>query len=349
MPPPFLAGLDQPTNAPGREPGVYWRNYLNATAVFEPVQTDLGLVEEAIRHIGDVEYPFLASLLEHVLATRGKRVRPALVLLSASFNDYRLQHLVPLAAAIELLHTATLVHDDLIDNSDTRRGRATLHNMTSKAATVLVGDYLFANAAALCTETESVAVMRVFGQALMTLVDGELKQLFTSGYWRQSREDYYKKIDRKTASLLRTATETGAILSGASQPQIDTLRNYGYNLGMAFQIVDDVLDFVGSEAQLGKPVGSDLRQGTITLPAIRLLESCPDHGAIRRVCEDGDSSEEAIQLAVDAVKASDGIPFALEQARGFARLASSQLDMLPNTDGKRALENLTYYVVERVS
>ena len=132
---------------------------MNATAVFEPVQTDLGLVEDAIRHVGDVEYPFLASLLKHVLASRGKRVRPALVLLSASFNDYRLENLVPLAAAIELLHTATLVHDDLIDDSDTRRGRATLHNLTSKAATVLVGDYLFANAAALCTETESVAAL----------------------------------------------------------------------------------------------------------------------------------------------------------------------------------------------
>jgi geranylgeranyl pyrophosphate synthase len=322
---------------------------LNATAVFEPVQTDLGLVEDAIRHVGDVEYPFLASLLKHVLASRGKRVRPALVLLSASFNDYRLENLVPLAAAIELLHTATLVHDDLIDDSDTRRGRATLHNLTSKAATVLVGDYLFANAAALCTETESVAVMRVFGEALMTIVDGELKQLFTSGYWRQSRDEYYKKIERKTASLLRTATETGAMLSGASGVQIEALREYGFNLGMAFQIVDDVLDFVGTEAELGKPIGSDLRQGTITLPAIRLLETEPDHEAIRRVCEDGDSSDEAIQWAVDAVKASDGIPFALEQARSFARKASSFLEELPDTAGRRALENLTYYVVERVT
>ena len=237
------------------------RGCLNATLVFESVQTDLGLVEEAIRRVGDVEYPFLGSLLEHVLATRGKRVRPALVLLSASFNEYRLEHLVPLAAAIELLHTATLVHDDLIDNSDTRRGKATLHNLTSKAATVLVGDYLFANAAALCTETESVAVMRVFGQALMTIVDGELKQLFSSGFWRQSREEYYRKIEGKTASLLRTATETGAILSRASEEQIATLSDYGYNLGMAFQIVDDVLDFTSTAVQLGKPVGSDLRAG----------------------------------------------------------------------------------------
>jgi geranylgeranyl pyrophosphate synthase len=322
---------------------------LNATALFDPVQTDLALVEDAIQRVGRVEYPLLGSLLEHVLATRGKRVRPALVLLAASFNEYRLEFLVPLAAAIELLHTATLVHDDLIDNSDVRRGRATLHNMTSKAATVLVGDYLFANAASLCTETQSVRVMHVFGQALMTIVDGELKQLFTAGFWRQSRDDYYKKIQGKTASLLRTATETGAILSGATEREIEALGAYGYNLGMAFQIVDDVLDFVGTEAELGKPVGSDLRQGTITLPAIRLLETDPDHVAIRRVCEDGDFSEEAIQRAVGAVKASDGIQYALDQARVFARQASGYLEILPDTSERRALENLTYFVVERGS
>ncbi|HLZ09317.1 MAG TPA: polyprenyl synthetase family protein, partial [Chloroflexota bacterium] len=317
--------------------------------LFDPVQTDLALVEDAIRRVGNVEYPVLASLLEHVLASRGKRVRPALVLLAASFNEYQLEFLVPLAAAIELLHTATLVHDDLIDNSDVRRGRATLHNMTSKAAAVLVGDYLFANAASLCTQTESVRVMRVFGQALMTIVDGELKQLFTSGFWRQTREDYYQKIQGKTASLLRTATETGAILSLASEAEIAALGAYGYNLGMAFQIVDDVLDFVGTEADLGKPVGSDLRQGTITLPAIRLLETEPDHEAIRRVCEDGDFSDGAIERAVDAVRASDGIRFALEQARGFARHASTYLETLPDTSERRALENLTYFVIDRVS
>jgi geranylgeranyl pyrophosphate synthase len=321
---------------------------LHPNAVFDPVQNDLDVVEDTIRRVGVVEYPFLASLLDHVLAARGKRIRPALVLLCASFNDYKIEYLVPLAAAIELLHTATLVHDDLIDDSETRRGQATLHHLTSRAATVLVGDYLFANAAAKCTETESPRVMRVFGQALMTIVDGELKQLFTSGLWRQTREEYYRKIERKTASLLRTATETGAILSGASESRIDAFREYGYNLGMAFQIVDDVLDFIGTEAELGKPVGSDLRQGTITLPAIRLLETDPDNDSIRHVCDDGDFSDEAIQRAVDAVKASDAIHVSLDVARGYARTASSYLDTLPDCPAKSALENLTYYVIERI-
>jgi geranylgeranyl pyrophosphate synthase len=322
---------------------------LNAAAIYDPVQNDLRLVEDSIRRVGLVEYPLLAELLQHVLVTRGKRVRPALVLLSASFHEYRLEYLVPLATAIELLHTATLVHDDLIDNSPVRRGIPTLHSRTSKAATVLVGDYLFANAAAICTETRNVRVMRVFGEALMTICDGELKQLFTAGFWRQSRDEYYQKIEKKTASLLRTASETGAILSGAPEDHIEALRQYGHYLGMAFQVVDDVLDYVGIEAELGKPIGSDLRQGMITLPGLRLLELDPSNRALHRIFDEGDANDDAIRDAVDAVKSSGAIPFALDEARRFARLAVGHLAELPDSPGRRALENLSEYVVERAS
>lgn len=322
---------------------------MSATATFDPVQSDLQLVEATLRRVGSVEYPLLASFLEHVLAARGKRVRPALVLLAATFHDYRLEYLVPLASAIELLHMATLVHDDLIDNSPTRRGAPTLHSFTSKAATVLVGDYLFANAAALCTETQNVRVMRVFGETLMTICDGELKQLFTAGFWRQTREEYFAKIEGKTASLLRTATETGAILSGASEERIRQLRQYGYNLGMAFQIVDDVLDFTGDEGKLGKPVGSDLRQGMATLPTIYLLERDPENAAIRAVFDDGDTSDLGVQRAVAEVLDSDAIARSLSEARRFARAAQESLLSLPATPGRRALVDLTDYVVERVS
>jgi geranylgeranyl pyrophosphate synthase len=322
---------------------------LDAAEIYRPVQDDLKLVEEAIHRVGLVEYPLLAELLQHVLVTRGKRVRPTLVLLAASFHEYRLEYLIPLATAIELLHTATLVHDDLIDNSPVRRGAPTLHSRTSKAATILVGDYLFANAAATCTETQNPRVMRVFGQALMTICDGELKQLFTAGFWRQSREEYYQKIEKKTASLLRTATETGAILSGAPEDRIDALRQYGHYLGMAFQIVDDVLDFVGQESEVGKPVGSDLRQGMITLPTLHLLELDPNNQVLSRIFDDGDTSEEAIHEAVAAVNDSGAITLALDEARRFANFAVGYLADLPPTPSRRALEGLSEYVVERVS
>ena len=320
-----------------------------AIAIFDPVQNDLNLVEEEIRQVSRVDYPLLGSYLQHILSTRGKRVRPAIVLLSASFHEYRLQFLVPLAAAIELLHTATLVHDDLIDNASTRRGTPTLNSLTSKSVTVLVGDYLFAKAAALCTETQSVRVMQVFGQTLMTICDGELRQIFSAGNWRQSRDEYYQKIERKTASLLRTAAETGAILSGAGEDHIQALRQYGYLLGMAFQIVDDVLDFIGDEATLGKPVGSDLRQGMITLPTIRLLEEDPDHPAIRRIFDDGDFSDDAVQDAVRVVLRSSGVSHSLEEARRFARAAVDSLATLPSSPARQALETLAEYVVDRMT
>jgi heptaprenyl diphosphate synthase len=322
---------------------------LNAAAIYDPVQSDLKMVEDSVRRVGLVEYPLLAELLQHVLVTRGKRVRPALVLLSASFHEYRLEYLIPLATAIELLHTATLVHDDLIDNSPVRRGVPTLHSRTSKAATILVGDYLFANAAAICTETQNPRVMRVFGQALMTICDGELRQLFTAGFWRQTREEYYQKIEKKTASLLRTASETGAILSGAPEDRIEALRQYGHHLGMAFQVVDDVLDFAGRESDLGKPIGSDLRQGMMTLPSLRLLELDPTNHALRRIFDDGDTSDDAVLQAVLEVNNSGAIPFALDEARRFARTAVRYLAELPDTPGRRALENLAEYVVERVT
>jgi geranylgeranyl pyrophosphate synthase len=183
----------------------------------------------------------------------------------------------------------------------------------------------------------------------MTICDGELKQLFTAGFWRQSRDEYYQKIERKTASLLRTASETGAILSGAPEERIAALRQYGYYLGMAFQIVDDILDFVGDEAKMGKPIGNDFRQGTITLPAIRLLEDDPDSAIMRRVFDDGDTSDDAIHEAVAAVNRSDGIAFAREEARRYASLAVGSLVDLPDGPNRRALESLAEYVTDRVT
>jgi geranylgeranyl pyrophosphate synthase len=276
-------------------------------------------------------------------------VRPAIVLLAASFHEYRLDLLVPLAAAIELLHTATLVHDDLVDNAAIRRGIPTLNTIAGHSVTVLVGDYLFANAARLCTETQNIRVMRVFGETLMTICDGELRQVVSAGQWRQTRQEYFDKIERKTASLLRTAAATGAILSGAPEDHIEALSQYGRHLGMAFQIVDDVLDFIGDEATLGKPVGSDLRQGTLTLPAIRLLEEQPDHPAMRRIFEEGDSSDRAIGDAVLAVVQSDGIAVAMEEARRLSRLAVASLAPLPASPSRQALETLADYVVTRAS
>ena len=320
-----------------------------ATALFGPVVEDLGQVEEVIAETARVDYPVLATLLGHILQTRGKRLRPALVLLAAGFYDYPLERLKRLAAAIELLHTATLIHDDLVDDAATRRGLPTLHSLVDGRSTILVGDYLFAKAAVLCSQTESVRVMTVFGDTLMAICDGELRQMFSASNWRQSREDYYRRITSKTASLFRTATETGAILGGAPEHAIAALREYGLSLGMAFQIVDDVLDFVGDERKMGKPVGGDLRQRIITLPTIWLLENRPQDRTIRDIFEADGDVEEAVRQAVETIVASPAIDYSVGVARSFCQRAKEAIRDLPDVPHRRTLLDLADYVIDRSS
>lgn len=320
-----------------------------AGTLYGPVAEDLGAVEEVIAETAQVGYPVLASLLGHILQTRGKRLRPALVLLAAGFHDYPLERLKRLAAAIELLHTATLIHDDMVDGAATRRGVPTLHHLVDGRATILVGDYLFARAAVLCSQTDNVRVMNVFGQTLMTICEGELRQMFGASDWHQGIDDYYRRIDSKTASLFRTATETGAILSGAPEPAIAALRQYGLSLGMAFQIVDDVLDFVGDERKLGKPVGGDLRQRIITLPTLWALEHYPEDRTIRDVFESEDDAEEAVRRAVEMIVASPAIDYSMGVARAFCEQARGAVLTLPDTPHRRALLDIADYVVARSS
>ena len=180
-----------------------------------------------------------------------------------------------MAAAVETLHNATLVHDDLIDNALVRRGMTTLNAVWNKGATVLAGDYLFARAAGFAAETENVRVVQLFAETLRIICEGELRQLFSARQWRQAKEDYYPRIFAKTASLFASATRSGAILGGASPEQEQALYDYGHHLGMAFQIVDDILDYSGDEATLGKPVGGDLRQGIVTLPSSIICKCTP--------------------------------------------------------------------------
>ena len=321
-------------------------------SIISAVVDDLQKVEWRLQQVADVEYPLLAALLKHILSTGGKRIRPSLVLLSAKFNDYNLERLVPLAAGVELLHTATLVHDDMIDSSSTRRGIPTLNTIISSRATILVGDYLFAQSAALATESHSVRVMGIFSKALMKICDGELRHAFGSANWEQTRADYYRKIESKTAALFVAAVQSGAVLSNAPEDQIEALGQYGYNLGMAFQIIDDILDFVGDERKMGKPVGNDLRQGTVTLPAIYLIETLPNADVFRTVFEsDGDDAEreQKIRMAVDMIVNSSAIALARSEAHAFIDKAKSALGALPDNEFRRSLTALAEFVVRRSS
>jgi geranylgeranyl pyrophosphate synthase len=319
-----------------------------ATAdILAPIQTDLVAVEAKLREAALAnQHPALTSALEHLLGSGGKRVRPATALLVARLFGAPQRRAVALAAAIEMLHTATLVHDDLIDGSLLRRGLPTLNAQWTPGATVLTGDFLFARAAELASESESVRVMNVFARTLMVIVNGELNQMFV-GRGQASREAYLERIYAKTASLFAVAAEAAAVLGEADERTIAALRYYGREVGMAFQIVDDVLDFTGDQARLGKPVGSDLRQGLFTLPVLCYLERHPDDRDVAALLNGRSGDGDRVDRVVQAVRASGAIDEALDEARAYVARAMAALAPLPDNDYRRALHALADYFVSR--
>lgn len=312
------------------------------------LRSELEGVERLMASVSEeVDVPLLGQLIAHVLQAKGKRMRPTLAFLSSRFGDYPVERLKLLGSAVELLHTASLIHDDLVDDSDTRRGIVALHRIASAKASVLVGDYLFAKSAAFATATESLDVMALFARTLMAICDGELREVSNASNDDRTLEQYYRRIEGKTASLFVAATEGGAILSGVGRDGVLAMREYGLNLGLAFQIADDILDFVGTEQELGKPVGGDLRQGTLTLPALWALEKLADGGLLRSVVESEDASDEDVRAAVEFVARSPAIEFAQGEAEAFARRAKAALRIFPDGDPRRQLEALADYSVRR--
>jgi octaprenyl-diphosphate synthase len=325
---------------------------LQLNQIYQSVQEDLARVESQIKSITEVDFPALAELLSHILLG-GKGIRPVLTLLSGKFYHYNLDLLLPMATSVELMHTATLVHDDAIDNSPFRRGRPTVNSIWGEDKAVLLGDYLFAKAGEFAALTGNLRVIRLFSQTLQIISSGELKQTFDAFNMEQTRDRYFERISSKTASLFSLATESGAILSQAPEESIQVLKGYGYNLGIAFQIVDDLLDFIGSEEEMGKPIGSDLAQGTLTLPAMLLLERYPGDNAVRELFHNQDMPEEdkqkKIKQAIDLVRNSSIIQQCYQVASDYCAKARQKLELLPDNLSRRTLIELADFVVSRKS
>ncbi len=288
----------------------------------------------------------LAAALEHLLSSGGKRIRPAVALLTGGMLGARQDQLITLSAAIELLHTATLVHDDLIDGALLRRGIATLNSQWTPAATVLTGDFIFARAAKLASETDTVDVMKLFAETLSTIVNGEITQMFSSR-GLANRDDYYQRIYAKTASMFELATAAATILSPAGAETVELMRSFGYDLGMAFQIVDDILDFTGEQATVGKPVASDLRQGLITLPALCYIESNPNDPELDWLRDGHHYQDGQINHLVEAIRKSGAIQQSLEEAQQFIQSGLNKLEKMPDGPEHQALVGLAEYIVDR--
>ena len=323
---------------------------MELSQVYAPVRPDLIKVESQLKSVSKVDFPRLAELLSYTLSG-GKGIRPALTLLSGKLHHYNLDLLLPMATAVELMHNATLVHDDVIDNSPIRRGRPTINSLWGEDRAVLLGDYLFAKAGEFAAATDNLRVIRLFSQTLQIISSGELAQTFDAFKLEQTRHHYLKRISSKTASLFSLATESGAILSQAPEESTGILREYGYNLGIAFQIVDDVLDFTGTEKEMGKPTGSDLAQGTLTLPAMLLLEHHPKDNPVEELFNNQDMPEgekqKAVKRAIELVRSSGVVKQCHELASDYCHKACHRLKFLPDNPSRQALKDLADLVISR--
>lgn len=321
---------------------------MKLSEIYGPVQKELAGVESQFQLIIEKEravFPDLYKMLHHIL-TGGKIIRPALTLLAGRFYKYDIPRLLSMATASELLHIATLVHDDAIDKSDVRRWRQTINKIWGEDKAILLGDYLFARAGEFVANTESVRAVKLFTQTLATISQGELRQSFDAFSLKLGREDYIQRISRKTAALFAMATETGAILSQAPEDSIRILKDYGYNLGITFQIIDDILDFTGTEAEVGKPTGSDLIQGTLSLPSMLLLERYPADNPVKRIFEKRGNRED-MERAIEMVRGSSIIEDCYALATEYSIRAYQNLPLLPGDDNRQRLIELAKYVVSR--
>lgn len=320
---------------------------MTATVSFiTPVQEELRAVEALMRLQADEYHPDLGAAMDLLISAGGKRIRPAMTILTGKMLNAPLDRLISMATAIEMLHTATLVHDDLIDGALLRRGMPTLNSKWSPGATVLTGDFIFARAARLAAATESVPVIQLFAQTLTIIVNGEVVQMLGSRC-RADRGDYIRRIYAKTASLFETSATSAALIADASPEVVERIRFFGHEIGMAFQIIDDILDYIGDQSTIGKPVGGDLRQGIVTLPALYYSENYPDEPLSQALREGRCLNYEEVSCLIDAIRKSDSIQQSYQEAVQYVNRGLESIRKLPACPERYSLEELANYIVER--
>lgn len=316
--------------------------------LLQPVESDLDALLADLRSLIGAGHPILQAAAEHLFAAGGKRLRPGIVLLLSRAVDPA-QELTPrhrrLAEITEMIHTASLVHDDVVDEAATRRGVDTVHSRFNHRVAVLAGDFLFAQASWHLANLDDLEVVKLLSRVIMDLADGEVKQGLYRYDTGQSFETYLEKSYCKTASLIANSARAAGVLTGLPGEQLDELYRFGRQLGLAFQVVDDILDFTGSDQQLGKPAASDLASGYLTAPALYALEERP---ALAGLIEREFSQEGDLEQALELVRGCEAIPRSRALAEQFARQAVDALAWLPSSDPSRALRGLPDFVLSRL-
>jgi octaprenyl-diphosphate synthase len=323
---------------------------LTARRIFSLIAPELAQVELEFERQARSHIQVIAYLSDYLRASGGKRVRPALTLLStyAVGGDATKQNIIRMASVMELLHTATLVHDDIIDNATTRRNRPSVNSRFGNQTAVLMGDWLYMTAFETSLAERSLQILDILTSVTRKMTEGELMQLTAVGRTDVTEEEYFDVLHRKTAYLFSACCEIGAILGGANRLQQIALRDYGMNLGAAFQLADDLLDFTATSEVLGKAAGADLLEGKITLPLILLLQNDEAMRApLRNIMQRGDYAEVARQTLLDAIERTGALDSSRARAYSYAEAARTALDELPPSEYRDALHAIPTYIIER--
>jgi octaprenyl-diphosphate synthase len=318
--------------------------------MFEPIRGDLEKVErEFVRHL-ESQVPLIPTIGHYIQKGGGKRIRPAVLLMAARMSGYTGEHAPLFASVIEFVHTATLVHDDIIDESEMRRGRQAVHSRWGSDVTVLLGDFLYIKSMSMALSRDSLDFIRLLCEVTLRMIEGELYQLTKNGIVDLSEDEHFEIIRRKTAYLFAGSARIGGMLGpGTNTEQEDALWDYGLNIGMAFQLVDDLLDFTGEEDALGKPVGGDLREGKMTLPVIHLLASGDARAEvlIRKIVKERDASMDEWRELRNLLAQHRSIDYAQRVATDFVERAKAALELFPASAERDALMYLPDYVLSR--
>jgi|TARA_R110002126_G_scaffold13118_1_gene56004 octaprenyl-diphosphate synthase len=335
------------------------KNDFDATTIIKDVSpaqrlsallsADMAQVDAEIIARMQSDVPLIPKLAGYLISSGGKRIRPLLTLAATRLFDSETQRPYPLAAAVEFIHTATLLHDDVVDGSEERRGRAPANLVFGNQASVLVGDFLFSRAFQQMVGDGSLDVLRILSTASAVIAEGEVLQLSAQGNVDLTMDEYFKVIAAKTAALFEAACEIGPVITGQDAAVVDAIRRYGYHLGMAFQIADDVLDYNADRKKLGKAIGDDFREGKLTAPVILALQNATSAEKTfwKKTMQSLKQEKGDLERALDILNAHDSLNAGLAIAKDFANKAVNDLDVCPQSELKTLMQELALYTVYR--
>ncbi|EDL63178.1 heptaprenyl diphosphate synthase component II [Bacillus sp. SG-1] len=313
--------------------------------IYSFLKADIDLIEKELKTAIDSRSPLLNEASLHLLSAGGKRIRPVFVLLSAKFGDYNINSIKNVAVALELIHSASLVHDDVIDDADLRRGKPTIKSQWDNKTAMYTGDYIFARSLEYMTKIDNEDAHKILSNAIVELTVGEIEQIKDKYRFEQDLKDYLRRIKRKTALLIAVSCQLGAIAAGAPPEIHKKLYRFGYNVGMSFQITDDILDFTASEEELGKPAGSDLLQGNITLPVLFAMEQRDLREKLIKIEEEVD--RDYLKAVIEDIKSCGAIEQSHEISARYLKKAMKELEGLPKNGANKTLKDIANFIGKR--